>query len=67
MVHEQVAFAHRSEHVRALVLVAQQARVGDPDDRLLAQLGVAGDPDELPQRAHVQQPVHGIDLVLVHP
>ena len=42
VVHEQVAFAHRAEHVGALALVAQQARVGDPDERLLAQLGVAG-------------------------
>jgi len=65
MVHEQVAFAHRAEHVRALVLVAQQPRVGDPDERLLAQLGVAGQTDELPQRAHVEQPVDRVDLVLV--
>ncbi len=38
VVHEQVAFAHRAEHVGALALAAQQARVGDAADRLLAEL-----------------------------
>ncbi len=66
VVHEQVAFAHRAEHVRALALAAQQPRMGDPDDRLLAQLDVAGQLDDLPQRAHVEQAVDRVDLLVLH-
>ena len=65
VVHEQVAFAHRAEHVRVLALAAQQARMRDATDWLLAQLRVSGELHDLPQRAHVEQPVDRIDLVLV--
>ena len=36
-----------------------------PDERLVAQLVVTGQPDDLPQRAHVQQAVDRVDLVLL--
>ena len=66
VVHEQVAFAHRAEHIGTLVLVAQQTRVRDADERLLAQLAVPGQLDQLPERSHVEQPVDGVDLLWLH-
>ena len=66
VVHEQIAFAHRPEHVRALALAAEQPRVGDPHEWLLAQLGVSGKPHDLPQGAHVEQSIDGVDLLLLH-
>ena len=65
VVDEKIAFTHRAEHVGTLVLAAQQARMRHADDRLLAQLGVPGLAHELPQRAHVEQPVDRVDLLLV--
>ena len=47
--------------------MAQQPRVGVSLQRLLAQLAVAGQFDDLPQRAHVEQPVDRVDLVVLHP
>ncbi len=66
MVHEHIAFAHRPEHIGPLALVAQQPWVGMSHKRLLAQLGVARQFDDLPQRAHVEQPVDRVDLVLLY-
>ena len=54
MVHEHVALAHRSKHVWALALVAQQARVGDWDIGRIAQLRHARKLHDLPQRSHVE-------------
>jgi hypothetical protein len=46
--------------------MAQQPWVGDADDRLFAQLAMTGEPDDLPQRAHVEQPVDRVDLLVLH-
>ena len=67
VMHEQVAFAHRGEHVGPLALVAQQPRVCDGAHRWVAQLGQAGQAHDLPQRAHVEQAVDGVDFLLGDP
>ena len=40
--------------------------MGDPGERLLAQLGVPGQAHDLPQRAHVEQSLDRIDLFVLH-
>ena len=40
--------------------------MGDAGDRGLAQLAVAREFDDLPQRAHVEQAVDGEDLIVLH-
>ncbi len=67
MVQEDVAAAHGGEHVGLLGVVGLQARLGDRRPRRVAQLGVPGDLDDVPQVVEVEQPRHvehvlGLDL-----
>ena len=67
MVEQDVAAAHRGHHVRLLGVVGLQPRLGDRRVRRVAQLGVAGHGDDVPQVLEVEQAGHvehvlGLDL-----
>jgi hypothetical protein len=55
VVEQDVAAAHRGQQVGLLVVVALQPRLGDGRPRRVAQLGVAGHADDVPQVLEVEQ------------
>ena len=70
VVDEDVAGTHRREHVGLLVAIARagpESGVRDRRPGVLAQVGVALDPGELPQIAEVEHALDVVDLHLVDP
>ena len=67
VVQEDVALAHRAQHVGLLVLVGLQRVLRDRRPRRVAQVRVPGDLDDVPEVVEVQQAVDledvlGVDL-----
>ena len=62
---EDVALAHRREHVDALALLALQTGLGHGRPRRVAQVAEAGQPHELPEVGEVEQAVDLVDLALL--
>ncbi len=65
-----LAGLHRGEHVGLLVVLARPRRKGRVNDGRpggQAEVGVAIDPDDLPQVGHIEDPLDVVDLRLVDP
>ena len=67
MVHEQVAFAHRAEHVGRSPSWRSRRGWVMPTSGSSCSSVWPGSLHDLPQGAHVEQAVHRVDLLVLHP